>query len=1344
MMQESISMAFISEPQVYQADINSYMDYIKAEYCYFLNSEDLHNSDIPMITSHATGGTLCIWRRSLDPYVTIHPVTSSSFTPLILSLPYHQKSIHICIYLPTHGKDDEFVAELAELKTCIDELVNKHPGAALYIRGDGNVNMKNIKRVSLLGSFMKDFSLTNVPIGHKTYHHFTGAGAHDSNVDVLLHSASLQFPEYVTRIICKNQHPSIFSHHDIILSSFSLPPLSDKSAPNPDLITAPRVIFPRVRINWDPDGVKKYENLVSPHLQRIRDRWKNPDSLSSMSVLLKMTNTILSSSASATNHSKTLSGSITHKSKRVPKSIVIAEKRLSRIFRKLRNSKNKLADLKTAKQEYKSVVRRSRLKEGFERDRKLFEILDENPNAAFAFIKSCRRKPTASIKCLKVGAKLYEGSSVCDGFYDSMSSIKRCDLDMLRDHPRIAEHLNNHEHILKLCQEKKTIPQIELAASTKLLKRMKKKVSDIFSITALHYLNAGMSGHIHFNFLLNMIISNTNNATMEELNLVHGVIHHKSHNKDKTSERAYRTISSCPFLAKATDLYLSDLYQQQWNNCQADTQYQGQGSSHELAALLVTEVIQFSLNVLRQPVFLLSLDAQSAYDRCLRQILSSELYKANTRGSALTFIDNRLAHRATVYQWEDTMMGPSKDDTGFEQGGINSSSFYKLYNNEQLITAQQSRLGVDIGSSVISAVGQADDVVHLANNVDDLRLLVAITESYCKKFRVTLVPSKTKLLAFSNPSQDYQVELAKLLNPIKINNTPVQFCSEVEHVGVIRHTAGNLPNILNRIVAHKKSLGAMLSAGMARSHRGNPAASLRVHTVFNSPILFSGLAALILTKPEIRILDSHYLKTLQNLQRLHDKTPRAVTLFMAGSLPGEAILHTRQLSLLSMISRLQGNCLNIHGQYILSCYPKSSKSWFHQVRDICLQYSLPHPIQLLQQPMTKQHFKSLVQKKVTLYWERLLRNETLELSSLIVFNSTNLFLNKPSLLWLFAGSNSFEVAKSIVVAKMISGKYRSDHHCRHWTPTNRDGYCLAETCIERRGDIVHILFECPALSHARDRLYDFWLSKTRNWPELLQLIEDILTMSPIIKTHFVLDPPQIPTVLRLATKYEDILGHIYYLTRTFVYYMHREREILFDRWPGDHGRKQRPLNRVKLSRKPKNPLHHPQPTNHYSVAGPLTAPTTTSLYDLSSTSTAMASPNHNTGRAIITRTEASTISHSMSLPYSAASLPRTDTVINVPLYLATTDTARWKLKPRKLSQFAASAAGQCLCLPAPGSERPGSDTEQEIHPQPRVVLSRACCPGLQDGESQHKVLPHHLAVNPAEGGRAWCSKMQNV
>ena len=162
------------------------------------------------------------------------------------------------------------------------------------------------------------------------------------------------------------------------------------------------------------------------------------------------------------------------------------------------------------------------------------------------------------------------------------------------------------------------------------------------------------------------------------------------------------------------------------------------------------------------------------------------------------------------------MMGPAEDTTGFEQGGINSSEFYKLYNNEQLKSAQESNLGADIGSGVISAIGQADDVMLASHSLHSLQLLVTLTEQYCAKFRVKLEPNKTKLLCYSNQKQTFIVDHALNTQEITINNMPVKLVSEAEHVGVLRSNSGNLPHLVNRVAMHKSALHALLPAGMAR------------------------------------------------------------------------------------------------------------------------------------------------------------------------------------------------------------------------------------------------------------------------------------------------------------------------------------------------------------------------------------------------------------------------------------------------------------------------------------------------------------------------------------------------
>ena len=189
-------------------------------------------------------------------------------------------------------------------------------------------------------------------------------------------------------------------------------------------------------------------------------------------------------------------------------------------------------------------------------------------------------------------------------------------------------------------------------------------------------------------------------------------------------------------------------------------------------------------------------------------------------------------------------------------------------------------------------------------------------------------------------------------NPIQINNQDICLSDKAEHVGVIRSPAGNQPHLMNRFASHKRALGAVLFSGAARNHRGNLAAVIKIEKVYALPVLLAGTASLVLTKSEENMIDQHYISTLRNLLKTYRGTPRSFVLFMCGSLPASAVLHLRQLSLFSMICRLPGDPLHSRAVHALTTARPAVKSWFTRIRDICLKYCLPHPLTLLQKPLS--------------------------------------------------------------------------------------------------------------------------------------------------------------------------------------------------------------------------------------------------------------------------------------------------------------------------------------------------------------------------------------------------------
>ena len=1151
-------LVFISEPMIFQHDIDLVMMPLRGEYNFSVNSADKFDPELPLVRSRAHGGTMALWKLCHDPFITIHPVSSCSILPIIFSPPGSPTSIHVSVYLPTHGQEAAFLDELSNLSLCLHHLQQLHPESPIYLRGDFNVSDRHPRRTALLNHLSNDFHLLQTPLHHNTYHHFLGEGKSDSNLDKLLFSDSLQFPEILLTIHCKLEDPRIDSHHDMLISSWTVPDVP-LLKPSEDNVTAPKVENNRTRVVWTDAGIENYQHLVVPELERIQQQWLSSSKLSktSLSLLLESTNNILTTTAKMTNEAIKLSSKNPPRSRSTPLEVTKSANKLLKEHKRVKEAVSRsdpnLDQIRKnyvqSRSNHRRLVRAHKAKDAISRDEKIFAITTKDPGPIFRKIKSVRRGKTSKIKKLKVNDKVYLDEAVCDGFYDSISSLKSKDMDSLENSDSFVEFSADYKNILKISEAGSKIPQISENDAFKLVQKMKPNVNDYFGVTPNHYNYAGPAGWKHFHLLLSILIDNVNSTDITEINTIYACILFKGHGKDKQSARSYRTISTCPVIAKALDLYIRDLYISDWNKDQAECQFQGEGSSHELAAVLVTECIQHSLHHLKSPLYVLYLDAKSAFDVVMKELLIKNLYHSGTSGQALLYLNNRLGNRQTILDWDGQLMGPISDEQGLEQGGVNSSDFYKVFGKEQLATAQASALGVSLGPLTVGGVGLADDTALIANNLHSLMYLLHLTRVFCSKYHVSLCSEKTKLQVYQTKSMNLQVDYAKKTVPIMINDETIDFSDAAEHVGMVRSVSGNLPTILVRFTAHKNALNAVLHTGMARSHRGNPAASLHVHSMYAAPVLFSGIAPLVLSDQETNLVNQHHKETVRRLQRLHPLTPQAVTYFLAGSLPGSAILHLRQLSIFGMITRLADNIINKHAKNIFNFVTTSSHSWFHQIRDICLKYGLPHPLKFLESPPTKQRFKTLVKKSVVDYWEQKLRAEAAPMDSLLFFHPKYMSLSSPHPLWTTAGSSPTQVSMASVQSLMLSGRYRTEGLCSHWS-SNPDGFCRSSSsCNNTFEDITHILQDCLALAVTREKLSAFTTSYCEGKPEVKKLIDVFCSPQRRHYCQFLLDCSVLPEVINAVQLHgQDILHHLFTISRMWCFALHRDRLKLLGRW----------------------------------------------------------------------------------------------------------------------------------------------------------------------------------------------------
>lgn len=555
-----------------------------------------------------------------------------------------------------------------------------------------------------------------------------------------------------------------------------------------------------------------------------------------------------------------------------------------------------------------------------------------------------------------------------------------------------------------------------------------------------------------------------------------------------------------------------------------------------------------SLHQLKLPMYVLFLDAESAFDVVLKEFVIKNLFFAGTTGDTLSYLNNRLENRQTFLDWNGQVMGPINDERGLEQGGVSSSDFYKIFSQEQLVMAQNSALGVPLGPLTISGIGQADDTALLANNIHHLHFLLHLTSVFCSKYQVRLSSEKTKLLVYHKKELQAAADYWKVVNPIKVNGTPIKFVEAAEHVGVVRSVAGNLPSLLARVAAHKRALGAVLHTGLARSHRANPTASLRIQQMYSNSVLFSGIGSLVLSDQEANMIFQHHKETVSNLQRLLPLTPRAVIYFLAGTLPGAAFLHLRQFSIFGMISRLPTNILNQHAKNIFSYVTPSPNSWFVQIRNLCLVYSLPHPSTLLSSPLTKETYKNLIKKHVIDYWEQKLRLEAAPLSSLQFFHPSFMSLTSTHPLWETAGSSPTKVVMATVQAQFLSGRYRSEALCSHWSP-NAHGRCKLIPGCEEYEDTTHILQNCSGLNKTRMKMIDFTNSYCLKHPVIANLVTKYCNTSCRLFCQFLLDSSVLPDVIAAVQMHGKVIHkHLFNISRIWVYSLHRDRLKILGRW----------------------------------------------------------------------------------------------------------------------------------------------------------------------------------------------------
>ena len=116
--------------------------------------------------------------------------------------------------------------------------------------------------------------------------------------------------------------------------------------------------------------------------------------------------------------------------------------------------------------------------------------------------------------------------------------------------------------------------------------------------------------------------------------------------------------------------------------------------------------------------------------------------------------------------------------------------------------------------------------------------------------------------------------------------------------------------------------------------------------------------------------------------------------------------------------------LAAHVFTVLSSSSPSSKSWFWKLRQLCMQYHIPHPSAWLISRPSKSQVKTMVKSAVLQYWQEKLRAKADSLPSLCYMRTGFMSLTTCHPLFLSCGSSPWEVEKAVTQSRLLSGRYR--------------------------------------------------------------------------------------------------------------------------------------------------------------------------------------------------------------------------------------------------------------------------------------------------------------------------------
>ena len=199
--------------------------------------------------------------------------------------------------------------------------------------------------------------------------------------------------------------------------------------------------------------------------------------------------------------------------------------------------------------------------------------------------------------------------------------------------------------------------------------------------------------------------------------------------------------------------------------------------------------------------------------------------------------------------------------SGVKQGGILSPYLFNFYIDDLLVELAESPFGTSIGHVFTGVVAYADDILLLSRNAFGLQQMMNICQKFCSSWKLTLNPSKTTIVHFTQASSPIIFSLDKyfIIPSTSCSHLGLNWSNQDRKI-LFTHTQSKLKKV-------RQHIGHLIAKGTQNQHPSTIAQIIKVQLL---PLLY-GIEFTSYTKSDLTRFDSMLRACLKPLFRCHSK-----------------------------------------------------------------------------------------------------------------------------------------------------------------------------------------------------------------------------------------------------------------------------------------------------------------------------------------------------------------------------------------------------------------------------------------------------------------------------------------